>query len=402
MSIEAGTVYIPVRPDMTGFGTAVSSGATSSVTSGSTASKMRAGLTKFGKTMAIPLVGGLVVGMGASINAASDFNETWAKTRVVFEDNAVAVKQWSRDAAESMGMSQQQAMANAAQFKSMLEPMGVSNKMADEMALSYVQLASDLASFHNMEPAAAHDAIAQAVSGEFEGLKRLGVVINETRLKEEALRLGLIKKNEEMTQAQKEQAIYSLVMKDTSKAQGDFARTSDSLANRQRTVAASFQDSAAKLGKVLLPIAIKFMDWMGRFINWIVKDFVPRFTSGLERIGGWIRTFRDAVVSVFDGLKNTLAGVYNWIVSNIINPLITGINVLIDGINALPGFQHINPVQYLNTWTPSDSNNPATGGTSRGGRNPSASERVVVIRDQTEGGVTARQRHDARMARSNR
>jgi hypothetical protein len=56
-----------------------------------------------------------------------------------------------------------------------------------------------------------------------------------------------------LTAAQKSQATYSLILKDTKDAQGDFARTSDSAANAQRVQAAETENLTAALGQGLLP-----------------------------------------------------------------------------------------------------------------------------------------------------
>lgn len=410
MSINAGTVYIDVKPDMSGFGSAVSSGV-SKTTTGSTSSKLRSGLSKFGKTLAVPLAGALVVGVGAAINAASDMQETWAKTKQVFEENAQGIKDWSKDAATAMGMSQEAAMSSASHFGALMDAMGVGAEETSAWSIQLTQLSADLASFNNMDSAEVHDKIAAALAGEYDGMKALGVVINETRIKQEAMRMGLIKEGEELTAAQKATVAYQLIMKDTKKAQGDFARTADSVANKQRTANAQFADAAAKLGKHLLPMVAKVMEWMSKFIIWVVKDFVPAFRNGLAVISDWARRLKDTIVGVFDGIKGAIAAAYNWIVTNVLNPMITGINTIIKGINLVKPGGDITPLDYINAWTPSDSRGgggSGYGGGStadevRGGGGPSATTRGrIIVEDRTAGGITAREDHEKRMARSRR
>ena len=43
-------------------------------------------------------------------------------------------------------------------------------------------------------------------------------------------------------------------MKDTKDAQGDFAKTSDSLANQQRILKAQYENATAAIGQRLLPV----------------------------------------------------------------------------------------------------------------------------------------------------
>jgi hypothetical protein len=73
----------------------------------------------------------------------------------------------------------------------------------------------------------------------------------------------------QLTAQQKAMASYSLILKDTKDAQGDFARTSDSLANRQRVLRAQYANLSASLGKALIPALEKlagvFVDLMAFF-----------------------------------------------------------------------------------------------------------------------------------------
>jgi hypothetical protein len=98
--------------------------------------------------------------------------------------------------------------------------------------------------------------------GEAEPLKKFGVNINAARIEAEALALGLLSADGTMTDAAKTQATYSLIMKDTALAQGDFARTSDGLANQQRILSAKFGDLQAKIGTALLPVITEVVSFL--------------------------------------------------------------------------------------------------------------------------------------------
>jgi hypothetical protein len=294
LSLTAGTIYLDVKPDMTGFQTSVATGVNTAgkkVSSG-----LGSKLASFGKKMALPLVGGLAAIGGASINMASDFEESLSKVKVVFGKDAGFIEDWSKDAATAMGMSQQQALAAAGTYGNLFNAMGVGKKQTKDMSTSLVQLASDLASFNNASPEETLDALRSGLSGETEPLKRFGIAINAARLEEEALRLGLIKEGEELDAAAKAQATYSLVMKDTEKAQGDFARTSDGAANKQRILTAQLKDTGAKLGKMLLPLMVKALDLVMGLVNWFSKKAVP----ALKRFGA---TAADVFLAVWDVVR---------------------------------------------------------------------------------------------------
>jgi hypothetical protein len=140
------------------------------------------------------------------------------------------------------------------------------------MSMTLTELASDLASFNNTSVQEAIEALRSGLSGETEPLKRYGVALTDARLKQEALGLGLISDvKKPLDAAAKSQAAYSLIMKDTALAQGDFARTSDSYANSMRTLQATVTDAAAKIGGAILPMLAKIVKGVADGIDWLDK-----------------------------------------------------------------------------------------------------------------------------------
>ncbi len=66
--------------------------------------------------------------------------------------------------------------------------------------------------------------------------------------------MGLIKTTSgTLPVAIKSQAAYSLILKDTALAQGDYARTADGTANTMKTLQAKMEDAKVALGDALMP-----------------------------------------------------------------------------------------------------------------------------------------------------
>jgi hypothetical protein len=111
-----------------------------------------------------------------------------------------------------------------------------------------------MASFNNTSIDDAILALRSGLSGETEPLKRFGVALNDVRLKEQAMSMGLIKTSTgPLPIAAKAQAAYALILHDTTLAQGDYARTADGAANTMRSLAAEFQNAKVAVGNALLP-----------------------------------------------------------------------------------------------------------------------------------------------------
>jgi hypothetical protein len=206
-----------------------------------------------GLEMASQVLGPVVDGMKATIDAASDMNETISKSQVVFGDAAAAVEAMGNTAATSMGISKQEAIAAAATYGNLMVSMGLSKDAAADMSINLVKLAGDFASFNNIPVAEALEKIRAGLVGEGEPMKTLGVIINETTLKQEAMNLGLSNGKDVLDAGTKAQAAYSLMLKQSTTAQGDYIRTADGAANQTKTLEAQTKDLEAAIGKGLLP-----------------------------------------------------------------------------------------------------------------------------------------------------
>ena len=294
---------------------------------GAALGKIGSQMTGVGKTMSLGMTAPIVGGFALAINSASDLNETVSKSNVVFGDMADQVQMFAEGASSSLGMSNEQALAAASTYGNLFVSMGMSAESTADMSTGLVQLAADLASFNNMDPTEVMEKLRAGLTGETEPLKSFGVNLNAAAVTAKAASMGLvtfsvdatkvadmtIKANEaqekynkavgwyganssqaqaasvDLTKAQealaeaqrgsandlsasaKAQATYALIMEQTATAQGDFARTSDGLANSTRSVKAQLADAAAQIGTMLLPIAQKLVNAISQVITWFTN-----------------------------------------------------------------------------------------------------------------------------------
>lgn len=231
-----------------------------------------------------------VVAFGAkAISAASDLNEQLNKSKVVFGDASQSVIAFSETAAEGFGLSQSAALEATGGFGSMLDAAGLTEQAMGKMSTSLVKLGADLGSFNNIPVAEALEKLRSGLAGEAEPLRVLGVFLSENAVKAEAYASGIAKTGVELTEAQKIQARYNLIMKQTEKAQGDFARTvGTSLPNQLKVLQAELEDVAASIGKDLLPVAVNLLTTLRDIIG-IVKALggpIGDTKSSAEQLGG--------------------------------------------------------------------------------------------------------------------
>ena len=187
-----------------------------------------------------------------AIKAASDFQEATSKVNVVFGRASKSIKDFADGAARNLGQSKQAVLDAAGTFGTFGKAAGLAGDDLSTFTTDFVTLSTDLASFNNTSPEEAVLAIGAALRGESEPLRRYGVLLNDAVLKQEAMTLGIYDGKGALTAQQKVLAAQAAIYKQTNDAQGDFMRTSDGLANSQRTLKAVFEDAKVALGQAFL------------------------------------------------------------------------------------------------------------------------------------------------------
>lgn len=255
------------------------------------------------------LLAGFSVGVikdqiGQAIKAASNLNESMSKVGVVFGSSSKDIVEWSKTAAKSMLLSQQAALEAAGTFGNLFQSFGLARDKSADMSKTLVQLAADLASFNNTSVDDAIEALRSGVSGEAEPLKRYGVALTDVRLRAEAMAQGIYDGKGALDVAQKAQASYALILKDTALAQGDVKRTATGFANTMRTISASIDDAKAKIGEGIVTAAqdaAKAFGGPGGLSDSIegagdaLGDFVVGAELGLKQTIGLVQQLNDVL-----------------------------------------------------------------------------------------------------------
>lgn len=202
------------------------------------------------------------------IDAASDFEEVSGKFSVVFKGLETEADSFVKVLTESFGLSNLAAKEALSGFQDFLVPFGMIRSEAANLSNDFVKLSVDLASFNNASNTEVMEAFKSTMAGSGEALRRFGIIATEATLAQEAMTMGLIYHKDAMTPAIRAQALYSLALKASSDALGDFERTSASYANQQKVLLANQENLSVTLGQKILPLATEFIT----AINTWLKD----------------------------------------------------------------------------------------------------------------------------------
>jgi hypothetical protein len=272
------------------------------------------GLTKSIGTIAFGVgVKQLADGLMESITLASDLSEQTAAVGQIFGAGSTAIENFASTANTKLGQTKTQVIAAAKTFGIFGKAAGMTEKENAKFSTSLVSLATDLASFNNTSVDEAINALGSGLRGEAEPLRRYGVLLNDATLKDEALRLGLIKTTKQaLTPQQKILAANSAIYKQTITQQGDFARTSGGLANQQRILTASFEDAKTTLGASLLPMFTEFVTYLNANVIPVVQQFVKDISDPKTEAGKMFIDIKKPDLETRMAILKEKANRYTW------------------------------------------------------------------------------------------
>lgn len=116
-----------------------------------------------------------------------------------------------------------------------------------------------------------------------------------------ALSQGINKAYKEMTQAEQATLRYNYLMSAGADANGDFARTSDSLANQMKIAQLNMQSLSADIGKLLLPVA---QEAVGAF-NEVGEKLREAFNDP---------AIQDSIVTIAEGVGELVKAVADFVI----------------------------------------------------------------------------------------
>lgn len=267
-------------------------------------------------------VRGVINQAQAARDAFIDLGESVNAVQVVFGDASDTIFGFSDQVAQSAGLARSEFQQMATVLGAALQNAGLDADEAAKKTIILTQRAADLASVFNTDVSEALGAIQAALRGEGDPIERFGVTLSAAAVDAEAAALGFSKVAGEFDSTAKSAARISLILEQTNRVAGDFANTSDSLANRQRILAAETENARAELGEALLPVFESLVE-AGPAVVEGLKDMTPALAS-LAQSAADLAESTPGVVDFMDAL-------------HLLTDLPRGFGQIFDVIGALDG-----------------------------------------------------------------
>lgn len=189
-----------------------------------------------------------------AMELGSDLQEVQNVVDVTFTTMSDRVNEFAENAMKTAGLSETMAKRYVGTFGAMAKSFRFTEEEAFNMSTALTQMAGDVASFYNITQDEAYTKLKSVFTGETESLKDLGVVMTQTALDDYAMRKGLKKTTNQMSEQEKVALRFRYVLEQLDVARGDFIRTQNSWANQSRIFSVQVSELMAAIGQGLINV----------------------------------------------------------------------------------------------------------------------------------------------------
>ena len=205
---------------------------------------------------------------------------------------------------EALYINDQAFMQYSSNFATLARGFGVTESAIADMSIGLTELAYDIYAknndFYNFEEAM--NAVRSAIVGEVEPIRRAGISIMESTLKETAAANGITTSVENMTEAQKAMLRYKAMVDQAyaSSTVGTYIQELGTVEGSSRALGQQLKGLAQTIGAVLMPVVAAVMPY--------IQAFVALLTSAIRALGALFGVSVKAPTWGMDSLADT-AGV---------------------------------------------------------------------------------------------
>lgn len=270
-----------------------------------------------------------------SIGLASDLVEVNNVIDHVFGNYTTRIEEISKSSIQNFGISELTLKKYAGQFQAMGMTMGITGDMVAnatnnianmnselvkngkfiyenngvmaDMATTIAEWTADLASFYNIDYAAAAEKAQAIYTGQTRPLRALGIDLTQANLKAWALANGLNADIENMTQAEKAVLRFQYALSASSIAGSDFQNTIGTWSNQVRILKEQFNALKTIIGTGLISALKPFVAAMNSALSGILK-FAQNVLNALGKIFGWEVEIAAGGVSMDDSIADLADG----------------------------------------------------------------------------------------------
>lgn len=181
------------------------------------------------------------------------------------------------------GLDVTQLRSATGTFALLARSMGINSENAETLSINMTKLSLDLSSLTNVPINQVMQDLRSGLVGQSETVYKYGLDVTEASLKQEAMNQGISKSVRNMSQGEKMALRYSIMIRKTALAQGDFAKTIETPANQLRILSSRMVTLARSIGNILIPSLSLLLPYLNAVVQVAIKG-----ADALAKIAGFI------------------------------------------------------------------------------------------------------------------
>ena len=204
----------------------------------------------------------IVGGFKSIVEETGNLEQSVGGIGAVFKDSSAQMLAWSDSAATAVGLSKNEYNELATVLGAQLKNAGTAMDELGPKTNDLIGVGADLASMFGGTTREAIESITSALRGERDPIEKYGVSLNQAAVDAKAAELGFKKVGGSLSTEANQAASLAIIMEQTADAHGNFAKETDTLANRQQVAAAQWDNLKTKLGEMFLPALTNVMTFV--------------------------------------------------------------------------------------------------------------------------------------------
>lgn len=297
------------------------------------ASKFGSSMGKLGGLVAGAFAVGAIVDFGKeAFDSASNLEQMAGSVDAVFGKSADQIHKLSEAAHTAVGLSTADYDQMASVIGSQLKNAGVPMDQLAGKTNDLVKKGADMSAVFGGSASDAVEALSSVMKGEFDPIEKYGVSLNQTAINAELAKRGQDHLTGAALKSAQTQAALDLVTKQTAATHGQFAKQSDTAAEKSQQLGAWFENLKAKIGAGLLPIFTSLASFFTDKVS-PALDLLFRKGGPVSKIFGTIAQF------VKTQLIPQLSSLYKELAPKLI-PIFQTVSKIITGV-VIPAFKGI-------------------------------------------------------------
>jgi hypothetical protein len=195
-----------------------------------------------------------IAGMYKLVHIAGQMEQQVHRADIVFGAFSGIVIGESKKMADAFGIPKEEFIRGATALGALFKAEGYGQEQAAKLATGFTKLALDASRLTGIPIEEVMQKITKGAAGATKGLKDLGIYITDDVVKEEALKLGLVKLGQELSETAKIQARLSIIQKGLADATGQTGEQANSVMSRWDAFTGRITNLVETIANLLLPI----------------------------------------------------------------------------------------------------------------------------------------------------